>query len=89
MGGRGRPIGNVAVQIRVEGHLDRSWSAWFDGLAIAHDPNGETRLSGPLADQAVLHGVLIKIRDLGLRLIAVTPLDAEDPGTSGTAGAGG
>ena len=86
MGGRGRPGGEVAVQIRIEGHLDRSWSAWFDGLTIAHDPNGETRLSGPLADQAVLHGVLIKIRDLGLRLIAVTPLDAEDPGASETGG---
>ena len=59
-------------QIRVAGHLDPTWSAWFDGLSIIHQPNGETLLVGPIVDQAALHGVLRKVSDLGLTLIAVT-----------------
>ena len=58
--------------IRVKGHLDGHWSAWFDGLTISNETNGETVLHGPLTDQAALHGVLIKIRDLGLPLLAIT-----------------
>ena len=57
--------------IRVKGHLDGHWSDWFEGMAISNEPNGETLLCGPLADQAALHGVLIKIRDLCLPLLAV------------------
>jgi hypothetical protein len=57
--------------IRLKGHLDSRWSAWFDGMTISNQANGEAVLRGPLADQAALHGVLIKIRDLGLPLIAV------------------
>jgi hypothetical protein len=56
--------------IRVKGHLDDHWSGWFGGLTITKEANGEAVLAGPLADQAALHGVLIKIRDLGLPLIA-------------------
>ena len=56
---------------RVQGHLDQERSAWFDGLAITHTTDGETILSGPIADQAALHGVLLKIRDLGLSLLEV------------------
>lgn len=56
---------------RVQGHLDQERSGWFDGLAITHTAGGETILSGPLADQAALHGVLLKIRDLGLSLLEV------------------
>ena len=59
-------------QIRVKGLLDQQRSVWFDGLAITHDKNGETLLSGPLVDQAALHSVLLKIRDLGLPLLGVT-----------------
>ena len=58
--------------IRVKGHLADHWSAWFDGLTISNETNGETVLHGLLTDQAALHGVLIKIRDLGLPLLAIT-----------------
>ena len=57
--------------IRVRGHLDQSWSAWFDDLAITNEANGEAVLTGPVVDQAALHGLLAKVRDLGLPLIAV------------------
>jgi hypothetical protein len=59
-------------QIRVKGHLDGHWSVWFDGLTISNEANGEAVLRGPLADQSALHGVLIKIRDLGLPLLALS-----------------
>ena len=58
-------------EIRLKGHLDAKWADWFDGLTITRADNGETLLRGPLADQAALHGVLRKVRDLGLPLIAV------------------
>jgi hypothetical protein len=63
-------------QIRVGGALDPRWSAWFAELAIAQDAQGNTLLSGPLADQAALYGVLNRIRDLGLVLLAVMRLPA-------------
>ena len=63
---------DVHYRITVQGHLDPHWSDWFDELRITHEANGTTTLAGPLADQAALHGVLIKIRDLGLPLLAVT-----------------
>ena len=61
----------VFYEIRVEGHISDSWSSWFEGMAIRHEESGETVLSGPLADEAALHGVLAKIRDLGLPLVEV------------------
>ena len=57
-------------EIRLAGHLSETWKARFEGLCMQHDPGGETVLSGPL-DQAALHGVLVKIRDLGLKLVSV------------------
>ena len=57
-------------EIRVAGHLSVNWTARFEGLSMRHDPKGETVLSGKL-DQAALHGVLVRIRDLGLKLISV------------------
>jgi hypothetical protein len=65
---------NTQVQnyeIRLKGHLDARWAEWFDGLAITLDENGTTLLSGPVADQAALHGILKKVRDLGLPLLSV------------------
>jgi hypothetical protein len=58
-------------EIRVEGHLADRWSDWFEGLVIRTDPNGETTLNGPLIDQAALFGVLAKVHNLNLTLIAV------------------
>lgn len=57
--------------IRVQGQLDLHWSAWFDGLTISHDTDGNTVLYGPLVDEAALHGVLSKVRDLALPLLEV------------------
>jgi len=66
------PSESVVYQIRVTGHLGREWSDWFDGLSITLEDNGETLLTGPVIDQAALHGLLRKVRDLGLPLLAVT-----------------
>ncbi len=66
-------------EIRVEGVLTDRWSGWFEGLTIRQDSGDETLLSGPLVDQSALHGVLMKIRDLGLPLISVhrvKPIDS-------------
>lgn len=62
-------------QIIVKGHLDSEWSDWFDELTITLVDSGETILTGPLADQTALHGVLIKIRDLGLPLLSLTRIE--------------
>ena len=64
--------------ITIQAHLDQHWSAWFDNLTISNQANGEAVLRGPLPDQAALHGVLIKIRDLGLPLLAVTTVATDD-----------
>jgi hypothetical protein len=68
-GEQGRP---EVYRIVVKGHLDRDWSDWLEGLTITLVDNGETILTGPVADQAALHGVLTKIRDMGLPLLSVT-----------------
>ena len=62
-------------EIRLKGHLDDKWADWFDGLTITRADNGETLLSGPMVDQAALHGVLRKVRDLGLPLVSVNLID--------------
>jgi hypothetical protein len=61
----------VRYEIRVEGVLDPCWSAWFDGLRVSSNASGTTTIAGPVRDQAALHGLLGKVRDLGLELIAV------------------
>ena len=63
-------------EIRVAGHLSENWAARFEGLSMRHEPEGETVLSG-LLDQAALHGVLVRVRDLGLNLISVNRVEAE------------
>lgn len=77
-----RPLSRAlptGYEIRLAGRLDPRWSAWFDGLTPSACPDGTTTLRGPVADQAALHGLLARIRDLGIPLLAVTPLD--DPST--------
>jgi hypothetical protein len=68
-------IRHEVYQIVVKGHLDSEWSDWFDGLTITMVDNGETILSGPVVDQTALHGVLIKIRDLGLPLLRLSRIE--------------
>ena len=61
----------VIYQIRLKGHLGRHWTDWFDGLTITLEDNGETLLTGPVVDQAALHGLLKKVRDVGMPLLSV------------------
>jgi hypothetical protein len=61
----------MVYQIRIKGHLGREWTDWFEGLTLTALDNGETHLTGPLVDQAALHGVLKKVRDLGVPLLSV------------------
>ena len=58
-------------EIRIKGHLDAQWMTWFDGLTITLEENGDTLLTGHVVDQAALHGLLKKVRDLGLPLVSV------------------
>ena len=63
-------------EIRLTGRLDSHWAAWFDGLSVSHDSDGTTVIGGTIADQAALHGVLQRVRDLGLPLVSVTRIEA-------------
>lgn len=67
----------LAYQIRVKGHLGVEWTDWFGGLTITLEENGETLLTGPVIDQAALHGLLKKVRDLGLTLVSVNPVEPD------------
>ena len=69
----------IHYQLRLQGHLDPQWTEWFDGLTITLTPDGDTLLTGPVADQAALHGLLKKVRDLGMPLLAVVRVN---PGQS-------
>ena len=65
----------VIYQIRIRGVLDAGWSDWFDGLSVYPQAGGDTLLAGPVRDQSALHGLLAKIRDLGLTLLSVQRMD--------------
>ncbi|MBD3926113.1 hypothetical protein IEZ26_15925 [Nocardioides cavernae] len=71
----GRDTGNW-YEIRVQGRLDDRWAAWFDGLELSRAADGTTALRGPVTDQAALHGLLHKLRDLGVPLLSVTRTDS-------------
>ena len=61
----------LVYQIRIKGHLGRQWTDWFEGLTITLEDNGDTLLTGPVVDQAALHGLLKKVRDVGMPLLSV------------------
>ena len=67
----------LAYQIRIKGHLDRQWADWFGGLTVTLEEDGDTLLTGPVVDQAALHGLLRQVRDLGMTLVSVSevPID--------------
>jgi hypothetical protein len=67
----------LSVEIRVTGHIDEDWSEWFEGLTITHEDE-ETILTGSLADQSALYGMLAKMRDLGLSLVSVKHGEVEE-----------
>ena len=70
--GPGQP---VVYQIRIKGHLSRQWKDWFEGLTITLEEDGDTLITGPVVDQAALHGLLKKVRDLGMPLVSVSPVE--------------
>jgi hypothetical protein len=71
-------------EIRIKGHLDDKWADRFEGLTISLEDNGDTLLTGPVIDQAALHGLLKKVRDLGMPLVSVSPLEHGPSTTPGT-----
>jgi hypothetical protein len=78
----GAPAGHDLIpqyEIRVEGHLGSRWTAWFDGLTLTAEDDGTTVIHGPVVDQAALHGVLQKLRDLGIPLISLTQIAPRPP----------
>jgi hypothetical protein len=72
----------VIYQIRIKGHLNAQWRDWFEGLTITLEEDGDTLLTGPVIDQAALHGLLKKVRDLGLPLVSVGPVEHGPADTS-------
>ena len=69
---------SARYEIRLRGHLDPRWAAWFDGMSLITESDGITVIRGPVIDQAALHGLLQKLRDLNLPLVSVTPVDLTD-----------
>lgn len=72
-------VADMQYDIQVEGHLERRWSAWFDHSSLIHREDGTTVIRCTVTDQAALHGVLQKLRDIGLTLISITPAAAPAP----------
>jgi hypothetical protein len=74
----------VIYQIRLKGHLSREWTDWFGGLTITLEDNGDTLLTGPVVDQAALHGLLKRVRDLGVPLISISQVPFNETHPSGS-----
>jgi hypothetical protein len=69
----------MIYHIRIKGHLGRQWADWFEGLTITLEENGETLLAGPVKDDAALHGLLKRVRDLGMPLLSVNRIKPDQP----------
>ena len=76
-GDRKDSLESPVYRIRIKGHLNGSWSEWFNGLIITHEEDGTTVLTGPVADQPALHGLLIRIRNLGLPPVSVNHIEPD------------
>jgi hypothetical protein len=74
----------VVYQIRIKGQLDSQWADWFAGLTIILEDDGNSLLTGPVVDQAALHGLLKKVRDLGMPLVSISPVVSSPSETLGT-----
>jgi len=74
------PSQPMVYQIRIKGHLSRQWTDWFEGLTITLEDNGDTLLTGTVIDQAALHGILKKVRDLAIPLLSVKSVDPNQTG---------
>jgi hypothetical protein len=84
---RDRPDGGGHYEVRLIGHLDDRWGAWFDGSTLSHRPDGTTVIRGHVADQAALYGLLQKVRDVGLALVSVDRIEPDhNPHAGGEAG---
>jgi hypothetical protein len=70
---------SVQYEIRVKGHLDARWAAFFDGLSLTNESDGTTTIHGPVVDQAALHGLLQRLRDVGVPLVSITPVNPTRP----------
>jgi hypothetical protein len=79
------PIAPIVYQIRIKGHLDNQWTDWFGGMTITLEDNGDTVLTGPVVDQAALYGLIKKVRDLGMSLVSISPVE---PGQANVSDAG-
>lgn len=75
----GADNGPGRFEIRLKGHLDPRWASWFDGLAVSNDSDGTTVIRGYVVDQSALHGLLNKVRDIGLPLVSVVRVAADEP----------
>jgi hypothetical protein len=76
---RSQPVHAPIYRIRLNGHLGRTWAEWFEGWSIALEDEGDTVLTGPVVDQATLHGLLKRVRDLGMPIVSVVRVEPDRP----------
>jgi hypothetical protein len=82
---RDRDESEMVYEIRLKGHMNRQWANWFNSMSITLEENGDTLLTGPVIDQAALHGLLRRIRDLGIPLLALNCIENDEGDDAGSA----